>query len=437
MVLKPPSINQIKKKVEFKEQPIQRGDILYLFGRNPILSLGELLALFRKRKTRPHFLVIDEYGAIVRSQITIDLKEAGALLRKIKIVGMISKKSEAFKSTTKALLKTILYDIVFLMEKSNWTISIFNFKSSNNGNNIREEIHRFCKREIKEQGIRKAFYIKGQQTTNVTPQRLKRKTIIENGMELVLFKEKGKVYMGVTQQVIDIDALDQRDHNRPFTRPLLLLGLALARTMINFTYLGVSHPFAIYDPFCGMGSIVGEAYCKGLLACGSDIDPVCIRKARKNLTWLSEQHQFHQNAKAFPSKHIFVMDITQPKPHFSEKFEGSVVTEPDLLHPMKDYPTLSQAHTLMQQFEENYWRYLQSISNLLSSKQVCVFIFPRIRTSGNHRISLNYPDILEEFDCKILSFHIDHHSFPAIFVHAWKKHIIEREIVVFQKLESQ
>jgi tRNA G10 N-methylase Trm11 len=203
--------------------------------------------------------------------------------------------------------------------------------------------------------------------------------------------------------------------------------------MINLVNLGNPNVTKIYDPFCGMGSIVGEAYCLGFETWGSDIDPQCVRQTKDNMEWLSRKKKYHSQNSLFPLDHIFRMDITAPNKNFSQKYNGSLVAEPNLLSPLKDYPTAHIAKQMMIEFENNYFSYFQGINQILKSGQIGVLIFPRIHTNQNNRVVFNYRELLANFNCSIVEFEVKNIYIPAVFIHAWKKHIIEREIVVFQK----
>jgi tRNA G10 N-methylase Trm11 len=434
MLLQPYQIQDITTKIAFPETSIANGDHLYIFGRNPVLALAELQSLYNQISVTPQILALTDKICIVQKPHDIDTKNAGTVLRKAIIMGNLSTDRMDIALKFPAIREDILFNHVFLEEKCNWAISTYNFPEHVEAAPITSLIHDLLKKGIKKQGIRRAFYLSGQESRNISPRRLKRKKILEEGMEIILFYWKESIIIGVTKQVIDVDGFAKRDDQRPHRRPLLLLGLAVARAMINLTSLGITPtPKVIYDPFCGMGSIVGEAYCLGYTAYGSDIDGKCVTQTQENLQWLSKQKQYHVQEHPLPLEHIFPMDIEQPDPSFIANFAGSLVAEPNLLTPLESYPTLQEARDMMEIFENNYFRYFQGITKLLQTGQIGVLIFPRIHTNQDARVTFDYQRLFSNFGFTVISVKANNVTFPAIFVHAWKKHIIEREIVVFRK----
>lgn len=434
MTVHPPRLDEIKQKINLPRTPIQEQDHFYQFGRNPVLTLAEINALYLKRGEDYRILQFIEEGVFIRSNIPINVSESGAILRHGRILGTLPIISSEIPPLLTPLVEKIIFEIVFLEEKCNWTITLFNFPETVSSNTIYELVKKGFKKGIKKQGIKRAYLIKGQEQLNISPKRLKRKQILETGMEIDLIYHDDRIYVAVTEQVIHIDGFLHRDTKRPHRRPLLLLGLALARSMINLASLGpISRPSSVYDPFCGMGSIVGEAYALGIPAFGSDIDPICVTQSQENLVWLSTQKNLHNQKDPFPKNHIFQMDIERPLQDFTENYRGAIVSEPNLLTPRENYPNVIEAKQMMRVFEDNYYQYFNGLMKCLKEGQTAVIIFPRIHTDQNDRVVFDYPSLLKSYNCQIISFNLNNLQMPAIFVHAWKKHIIEREIVVFQR----
>ena len=88
------------------------------------------------------------------------------------------------------------------------------------------------------------------------------------------------------------------------------------------------------------------------------------------------------------------MDLIKPYGNFIENFQGVIVSEPDLLTPLENYPHPNEAANIMAQFQANYNAYLLSFKQILPENGICVFIFPQLHTSDNRTILL-------EFDCFI------------------------------------
>ena len=426
-----PKIREVIQRITLDPKSVSSSEKLYIFGRNPELSLGELLARYAICGEIPKIHDLTPYGAIVQSPSHISIAHCGAVLKRCSIIGSVPLTFQEELVTT--LLKAGL-ETQYLEEKCSWGISIYNCPSPALGTRLHTQLHQIMKYALKANRIRKAFLIRDPDSLVLNPRKLNRKGVIESGIELVVWYRPQEMVLCITDEVIDIDAFAKRDTARPHQRPLLQLGLALGRAMINLVSVEQNrHTLPIYDPFCGMGSIVSEAYLLGLTAFGSDIDPLCVTQSQENLHWISRQKVHRKKLGGFPLENIFLMDVTTPDPEFVKNFSGSIVAETNLLTPLKTYPSPSEAHKLLQTFELNYRGYLQGIAQILPSQGIGVLIFPQLHTSTHERVSLNVERLLSMNGLQICQVRANSVKFPAMFVHAWKEPIIERQIVVFKK----
>ncbi len=435
--MKLPEISEIIQDISFPEKKISNSDKLYIFGRNPELSLAEIIARYNVNELSPIIKEITASGIIVESEKHISIKNCGAVLKKCKIIAVF------LKNTPISEIKPVLESHIsgeYIIDKSNWGISSYNDNNDpmHNATLNPQTLHQLAKKGFKSIGIKKAYFIPPMEGNVLTPQKLLRKKIIDEGIEFILWRRKNDVILCQTEEVIDIDSFAKRDKERPHKRLLLLLGLALARTMVNLISIEKNnHNFPIYDPFCGMGSIVQEAYILGLQAMGSDIDKSCVIRSKENLNWISQTlgKNFRTKYGIFPSDKIFEMDIIEPNLSLLHEFNGSIVAEPNLLTPLKSYPSVFEAKKMISQFEENYNRYLKEINIILPIGGICVFIFPQIHTAENARLHLEIERLLNKYNFKICEIKANNAIFPAFFIHSWKNPIIERQILVFKKIK--
>lgn len=435
-----PSLSNIISHIKLENSPISQEDRLYIFGRNPELSLAELISLYHAKNEIPQVKELTPIGVIlglkkaktderqkgIESKNHASINDCGSVLKRCRPIATFSKDldDETFISKIEQYFQSI-----FLNEKLTWTISEYNCPDSADSS-IYDQIYHNVKLVLKKIKIRKAMFTKPESGRTLNPQKAQRRSLIEDGFELILWHQANSFILAHTEEIIDIDALSDRDKNRPFTRPLLLLGLALARSMVNLIHFEQNQgkPM-IYDPFCGMGSIVQEAHLLGYPAIGSDIDGQCVNQSRGNLTWIAKEFEI----RPLPSDAFFVMDITNPDKARFTNFEGSIVSEPDLSTPLEEYPTTAEANKLISQFSEKFNAYLSGFSKILSQNSMAVFIFPQLHTKDNRRISLNLEDLMERNGFMLCETKINNISFPATFIHQWKNPIIERQILVFKK----
>ena len=435
--MKLPKISEIIQDISFPKNKITNSDKLYIFGRNPELSLAEIIARYNVNQSSTKIKELTASGIIIESEKHISIKNCGAVLKKCKIISVFLKNTPI--SEIKPVLETHING-EYIIDKSNWGISSYNDNAGNSHNATLnpETLHLLAKKGFKSIGVKKAYFIPPMEGNILTPQKLLRKKIIDEGIEFVLWYRKNDIILCQTEEIINIDSFAKRDKERPHKRLLLLLGLALARTMVNLVSIEKNnHDIPIYDPFCGMGSIVQEAYILGMQAMGSDIDESCVIRSKENLNWISQTQskKFREKNGIFPSDKIFEMDLTAPDFTFLKEFNGSIVAEPNLLTPLKSYPLIFEAKKMISQFEQNYNRYLKEINQILPSGGICVLIFPQIHTAENIRLSLEIEHLLKKYNFKICEIKANNAIFPAFFIHAWKNPIIERQIVVFKKIK--
>ncbi|QEE14715.1 TRM11 family methyltransferase [Promethearchaeum syntrophicum] len=433
--MKLPKISEIIQDISYPMKKISISDKLYIFGRNPELSLAEIVARYNVNQSSPIIKDLTASGIIIESEKHISISNCGAVLKKCKIIGVFLKNIPI--SEIALVLETHISG-EYIIDKSNWGISSYNDDSVHHATLNSQTLHQLAKKGFKSIGIKKAYYIPPMEGNSLTPQKLLRKKIIDEGIEFILWYRKKDVILCQTEEIIDIDSFAKRDKERPHKRLLLLLGLALARSMVNLVSVEKNkHNLPIYDPFCGMGSIIQEAYLLGLQSMGSDIDKSCVIRSQENLNWISQTRgkQFRKKYGIFPSKNIFEMDLIAPDIPLLQNFNGSIVAEPNLLTPLKTYPSIFEAKKMINQFEENYNRYLKGISQILPTGGICVLIFPQIHTAENIRLSLEIERLLKKYKFKICEIKANNAKFPSFFIHAWKSPIIERQILVFKKVK--
>lgn len=141
--------------------------------------------------------------------------------------------------------------------------------------------------------------------------------------ELVLIKTNEEFIIGKTMCVQPFEEWSARDYDRPNADPKAgMLPPKVARMVVNIALGSDSRGKTLLDPFCGMGTILGEALLRGVNTLGSDIDADVIAKAKKNISWVISAYESKTNAR------IFVSDAS----HVSEELGivriDAIATEP-------------------------------------------------------------------------------------------------------------
>ncbi len=147
--------------------------------------------------------------------------------------------------------------------------------------------------------------------------------------ELVVIKTDTGYIVGKTIAVQDYEGWGERDYGRPFADAKSgMLPPKVARMLVNIVDTdptrAVKTQKTLLDPFCGMGTVLAEAYMRGWRVMGSDISEPVVKKANRNLAWLGT---------SFPNTGGEVVDVTvQDAVHIGETIApesvDAIVTEP-------------------------------------------------------------------------------------------------------------
>lgn len=193
-------------------------------------------------------------------------------------------------------------------------------------------------------------------------------------LELSLVHAKGKIYVGLTKTVQDIDAWSTRDFGKPYRDAKKgMLPPKLARIMVNFA-LGERKDVSlrIYDPFCGSGTILMEAATMGYPnVIGSDLDPEAIKGTRKNLEWLNETMHLAIDTQAVFQSDVVHISLTQ----LPGKVD-CIVTEPFL---GKTNPREFEAQNILKGLGKMYLGMFKAWRPILQNGARLVVVFPQLQ----------------------------------------------------------
>ena len=170
-------------------------------------------------------------------------------------------------------------------------------------------------------------------------------------IDVTFIKDQGEFLLTRTEAVQDFESWNMRDYGRPYADPKSgMLPPKVARMVINIargSVIPATEPGSsvegipgqarndkgpiFLDPFCGMGTIVGEAVLAGWQVIGSDQSEEVVEKAKKNLEWLMA-HDSRNRGTLIPgiSDHmeLFVSDATHVSEHLKPESIDAIVTEP-------------------------------------------------------------------------------------------------------------
>lgn len=248
--------------------------------------------------------------------------------------------------------------------------------------------------------------------------------------ELTIWSENGNYCIARTEQVQDIQAYEKRDTSRPERDAKIgLLPPKLAQIMLNLIP-DTSESLTIYDPCCGMGTLLQEGWLMGHKMIGSDISERMVYASTANLQWIADN--FPVNPQLAPK--IFIYDVSQSLPSNKIRECDAIVTEPylgpPLLAPLSTSEALAHHHTLI----DLYRKLFINIKPVLKQNGWIVMILPAIVNQDRKQGSLTlFPrEFIDEVETIGYSFKQFGKKAKGI-IYARPDAIVAREITVWQK----
>lgn len=242
-----------------------------------------------------------------------------------------------------------------------------------------------------------------------------------NAIELQLFKSETKWYLCKTLAIQNFEWYSHRDYDRPARSAKNgMFPPKVAQELINLAVgdLKPNSKFTIYDPFCGSGTVLQEAWLMGFKPQGSDLNTDCVTDTKENLTWLKAE----ANLEGQP--HVFHKDATEIAEDELPEGKFALVSEttlgPALTHPLPD----RDIHQIHAELEALYAAFFANLKEIAPKGTIMVFTAPYHRR-GNERLFLPYlPDILAEHTTIIP---LSDHERPSLFFER-KDQLVSREI---------
>ncbi len=198
--------------------------------------------------------------------------------------------------------------------------------------------------------------------------------------ELVVIQTQTQTIIAQSVAVQNIDEWTKRDRSKPyFDRKKGMLPPKVARMMVNLA-LGEQAltnqlvQTAIYDPFCGSGTILLEALMLGWPVIGSDIDPEAVRGTQKNIAWLKQAYQLSPSL----TTHVFIQDATHVQiSDFSHPIQY-LVAEPFLGKPT---PRETEVANIFKGLEKLYLGMFKRWQSIFAAGAEIVLVMPLVETS--------------------------------------------------------
>lgn len=225
-----------------------------------------------------------------------------------------------------------------------------------------------------------------------------------------------------TTEVQPFEHWSMRDYDRPYADSKAgMLPPKVARMVVNIALGADCRGKTLLDPFCGMGTIVGEAVLRGVNTVGGDIDTETITKAKKNISWLIAKYEAKANAR------LYVSDATHIADQLGSVPVDAIATEPFLGTPRMGEGKItdpSEIADIVKGLDKLYIGCLKHWVSVLKPGSIVVMAIPSF-TVGKRVYSVK--KVVDT--CEILGY--TKHLGPITYgrPHA----IVQRNFFVFQK----
>jgi tRNA G10 N-methylase Trm11 len=431
--------------------------VVYVFvsGKNWKLSLAELISFLEARKVRfevcqlsREFFVVDvEDGAGV-----LAIADLGGILKVGRVTAGFATQivGKAFLEGNKQAREQIRREIVSsglvadMLEvsaaKTVFGVSVYCAEDVLRP--VSKAIQRFVgsavKRELATYGRKSGFmgFPRMREQPQLSAVEVLKKKLVENKTEVLFCVGKKQTVVAVTVAVHDPFEFQKRDVGKPVQRKIFAMSPRLAKIMVNLA--SCTSRKLLLDPFCGVGTVLQEALLVGARVIGVDINPWCVKAALANLKWLKKEYTREE-----AEYRVVEGDARRLRGMFGEGVD-CVVTEPDLGPALRQVPTASYAKRVVSRLEPLYSGFLEEAYGVLKAGGRLVFVAPYVRTRsgravvmaveekavsvGFKRVCLFREKVFAE-DVRVK----EELAEMCAFVDAEERHIIGREIHVFQK----
>jgi tRNA G10 N-methylase Trm11 len=369
----------------------------FILGKNPTLSSAEIAAVLENLKIE--FSLLGCSSEVLLAEIN-DSVDASKLMSRL---GGTVKIGQAMRMETRVEadeFADIILEKLPAGEKVYFGFSFYKLDEAVNDQKIKklsQEVKKLgmeIKKELKQRGfVSRWVTSKDKELSSVVVQKNK---LLTHGTDIVVLVGEKTRWIGKTLAVQEFEEYSFRDYGRPARDMRVgLMPPKLAKVMINLAKVNFDQ--VILDPFCGFGTILGEAAllgCKNLI--GSDLNKKTLEGAKQNLAWLVKNYQLSNS-----NFQLLSSDVRDLEKKLSPQSVEAIITEPYLGPPLKGNESKEKLQNLAKEIEKLYLDAFSVFKKILKKDGKIVIIFPVYRF-GREKIYLNILSELEKMEFEAL-----------------------------------
>ena len=430
--------------------------LVFIPGKNWILSLGELVSFLEARKIRfevysiaKDFFVVkvgedEDFGAIadLGGFIKIGNVTAAFLTENVR-EAFLQKSREAQAQISKDVAASGLIDgmLETAVGKTVFGVSVYCAEKSLRP--VSRIIQRFVgsavKRELAGYGKKSKFmgFSKDRKLPQLSHIEVLKKNLVENKAEILFCVGKEQTSVATTIAVHNPFEFQKRDVGKPVQRRIFAIPPRIARIMVNLA--ACTEGKVLLDPFCGVGTILQEALLSKAKAIGVDINTWCVEAASRNLEWLKDEYSLET-----AEYRVLQGDVHRLSQKIGWEQVDCIATEPDLGPALRQVPTTSYATRIVGKLEPLYHCLLEEAYKVLKKDGRLVLTSPYIKTRSEKPVTMGIEGKAVEIGFeRVHPFKRELFAEDAVvpenlmamasFVDAEERHKVGREIHVFQK----
>lgn len=259
----------------------------FILGREFRLSLAEIYSLFPTAVFETANEQLALISGVSESEVCARFAHMGGIIKVIKILDDVKDEPDFMTRATSYL------EQVDRTNKVPFAIAAYGEKLDNFATGLRiKKYLKSCED--------KSFRLVNKEPKNINSAVYKKEHLAESRTELNYLKVGKNSYMGITIAYQDVDAYAARDMDKTRDMGVGMLPPKLAQTMINLVGVQSEDHSAVYDPFCGLGTVLIEAAHMGYdTVYGSDLSAAMVTAANKSMGEFAIKHDIDLDGLVF------------------------------------------------------------------------------------------------------------------------------------------
>lgn len=410
---------------------------IFFLGRTPELSAAEIRLMLKKNEVRyetlfflEKFLIIDSKDGINAEEMLVQM---GGTIKISQILGEFKNLNEATAAARSAVdeliearetKKIIGYNIYFNekteKDKANAVSSALN------------DFFTSLKKELSEVSSIRLVY--PDDSGNISSVSAIKNKFQKKGISFDFIFFPGKIILSKLLAIQDIQSYSSRDYGRPLRDAKIgMTPPKLAQIMINLA--GLRDGETVYDPFCGIGTIMQEALLNDYRVIGSDANSQQVEKCKTNLEWISKQYVLK-----YPDYKVFQSDAAYAFKKIRGNSINAIVTETTLGPVYAKTPNIGTVKQNFREIEKLYLRFFQNARIILQNGGRVVFSVPAYQINSMKFVLAPFIDNIQKIGYSMISFADVKSSAPSpritgrsTIIYSRRDQIVAREIIVFEK----